>query len=1074
MHTLGFVDYVENMTPSQQNLLNDSEIVNYIPWRAVWKPNSLSTPCRVVFDASQPTNSGYSLNDILAKGTNNMNSLIELLIRWTSHQTVFHTDVRKMYNSVKLVESHWCLQRYIWEENLDRTRIPKEKIIKTLIYGVKSSGNQSERALRETARLSKDEYPDAYEVITKDVYVDDCLSGAESMSAAIKLADGLEVVVNRGGFALKGVTFSKQTPDKDLSADGESISVAGMKWFPLQDEVSLDVSELNFATKVRGKKPMSIKDIPKNLTRRQCVSKVAELYDITGKITPITAGMKLDLHKLVDRGLGWDDRIPDDFKPIWESHFAMMEEISNVRYRRACIPEDAASLELDTIDTGDASKHIACVAIYARFKRKSGGYSSQLVFSRSRLVPDGTTQPRAELYAATLNAHTGEVVRRAFQKHHQSSLKLTDSQIVLFWLHSDKQLKPYVRNRVNEVHRFTNPDDWRFVKSQDMIADIGTRKGVSLNEICQDSKWFNGFPWMKESVETFPTKTVNQIKLNQDEVKDIEKEQIISTISPQSMLSMSYLSEAQTCHLSSSAQSISDRYSFSKYIIDPNKYGWKKATSTLALVIKFLKLKSCLPQPSSKDNNALAQEYFFMKATQEVKKFTPSKRLANISSEKNGILYYNERILPIEKITSTGKLTNAMFDLSSSTFIVPVVDRYSPIAYSIVNFIHWHHPVAKHKGVETVYRYVLQIAYIIDGRDLIRTIRRNCQRCRYLAKKAINVEMGPVSQHSLNIAPPFYSTQVDLCGPFSAYSSFNKRKSIKIWLVVFCCTTTSATKIHVMDDYSTPSFILSVIRFSSNVGYPKYLLPDEGSQLVKGCDSLRLNFKDLQNQLHHRDTMIEFEVCPVSGHFMHGKVERKIQEIKKSIEMNFHNHKLSLMQWETVAAQVGNTINDMPLALAGQTDYEISDVLTPNRLLLGRNNERSPTFPVDVSTKPDKFIRLNREIFQAWFETWLVVHVPRLMHRPKWFKNEYDIKTGDIVLFAKRENALSSTYQYGMVKSVEKSTDGKIRKVLVKYRNHSENVDRETFRATRGLIMIHPYDELSISEELAFAGCINE
>eukprot|EP00111_Clytia_hemisphaerica_P012237 TCONS_00035946-protein len=281
------------------------------------------------------------------------------------------------------------------------------------------------------------------------------------------------------------------------------------------------------------------------------------------------------------------------------------------------------------------------------------------------------------------------------------------------------------------------------------------------------------------------------------------------------MLSMSYLSEAQTCHLSSSAQSISDRYSFSKYIIDPNKYGWKKATSTLALVIKFLKLKSCLPKPSSKDNNALAQEYFFMKSTQEVKKFTPSKRLANILSEKNGILYYNERILPIEKITSTGKLTNTMFDLSSSTFIVPVFDRYSPIAYSIVNFIHWYHPVAKHKGVETVYRYVLQIAYIIDGRDLIRTIKRNCQRCRYLAKKAINVEMGPVSQHSLNIAPPFYSTQVDLCGPFSAYSSFNKRKSIKIWLVVFCCTTTSATKIHVMDDCSTPSFILSVIRFST-------------------------------------------------------------------------------------------------------------------------------------------------------------------------------------------------------------------------------------------------------------------
>ena len=60
---------------------------------------------------------------------------------------------------------------------------------------------------------------------------------------------------------------------------------------------------------------------------------------------------------------------------------------------------------LNTIDAGDASPDIACVAIYARFKRKSGKFSCQLVFGRSRLIPNGTTQPRAELIAATLT-HT--------------------------------------------------------------------------------------------------------------------------------------------------------------------------------------------------------------------------------------------------------------------------------------------------------------------------------------------------------------------------------------------------------------------------------------------------------------------------------------------------------------------------------------------------------------------------------------------------------------------------------------------------------------------------------------------
>ena len=43
---------------------------------------------------------------------------------------------------------------------MGKRKLPDEKVIKTLIYGVKSSGNQSEKRLRETARISADEYPE--------------------------------------------------------------------------------------------------------------------------------------------------------------------------------------------------------------------------------------------------------------------------------------------------------------------------------------------------------------------------------------------------------------------------------------------------------------------------------------------------------------------------------------------------------------------------------------------------------------------------------------------------------------------------------------------------------------------------------------------------------------------------------------------------------------------------------------------------------------------------------------------------------------------------------------------------
>ena len=39
------------------------------------------------------------------------------------------------------------------------------------------------------------------------------------------------------------------------------------------------------------------------------------------------------------------------------------------------------------------------------------------------------------------------------------------------------------------------------------------------------------------------------------------------------------------------------------------------------------------------------------------------------------------------------------------------------------------------------------------------------------------------------------------------------------------------------------------------------------------------------------------------------------------------------------------------------------------------------------------------QIFNSWFDNWLVSHVPKLMKQPKWFKSDLDIKHGDVVFF---------------------------------------------------------------------------
>lgn len=417
----------------------------------------------------------------------------------------------------------------------------------------------------------------------------------------------------------------------------------------------------------------------------------------------------------------------------------------------------------------------------------------------------------------------------------------------------------------------------------------------------------------------------------------------------------------------------------------------------------------------------------------------------------------------ISTMKVVGNMTDVIKDLSTATFCVPLVEKHSPIAYSIINEVHWFDPIPKHSGVETVHRQVLRKAFVMEARDLIKKFRKGCERCRYLTKRTIDVAMGPISTHNMTIAPAFYITQVDLAGYFKSYSPHNKRATVKVWFAVFCCATTSSVCIKVMDDYSSSAFIQCFIRFSCDVGYPKMILCDEGSQRLQ---DIQLSFLDLKNVLH-RNHDVDFEMCPVGGHNFHGKVERKICEIRSSMEKNMHYERLSILQWETLAAEVANTINDLPLALGNVCgEFENMDLITPNRLRLGRNNNRSPVDPLNVTSSPAKFFKDNQRIFQSWFESWLISYVPNLMNHPKWFSSSRNTKPGDVVLFLKRDGVLASTYQYGMVKDVHTSSDGRIRKVVVTYRNHHEKFDRVTNRAVRELVLIHPVDELNIIQEL--------
>ncbi len=795
-------------------------------------------------------------------------------------------------------------------------------------------------------------------------------------------------------------------------------------------------------------------------------------------------------------------------RSCWDSNLSTMQELRNVFFRRAVVPENAANLDLETIDLADASKVLMCIAIYARFKLNNGGYSCQLIFARSKMVPDDMSVPRAELLAAEYNASMGHTVRLAFGKYHNRHIKVTDSQVALHWINTTKtELKVWVRNRVLEINRLAPMENWRYVRSNDNIADIGTRKGATIEDIGPDSEWCKGKPWMRFPDNQFPLLAVKETVLDSDEVTEMNKERIESKIDFQSHWAI-----FEACEKTE----LGKRYAFSNYLMDPNKFRFKRVLRVLALVILFVRnflskarnrdlslmetsrsvqlpnvfscgdgeyivttgldkkliCKAGMVVRLTDENITAALAYFFCKGTSEVTQFVNKGMYEKISSVKNGILHYNSRILPSSVFGDDPSFCDAMLDLRASSFVVPILDFKSPIAYALVLETHRYHPDASHRGVETVLRFTQTVAFVLNGRCLVKEVGKYCVTCRIRRKERMKVAMGPLPESSLKIAPPFYVSQVDIFGPYASYSNVNKRATVKVWFLLHCCCVTGAVDLRVMEDYSTDSFLLAFIRFSCRFGYPKTLCIDEGSQLVKGCKDMKISFVDLSHRLSF-EFGIQFQPCPAGAHYMNGKAERKIQEVQKSM-VAFDKERLSILQWESLLASVANSINNLPLCVGNKVDsLDNLDVITPNRLLLGRNNDRSPVSTLTVVDDYSKILASNMEIFKAWFKAWLVECVPELIKMTRWFKTDEELKVGDVVLFLKSDKVFDTQYQYGLVKDTYPSRDGKVRKAEVWYQNHTEKTKRTTMRGVRELVVINRFSEVSIDEMLCMVSRTN-
>ena len=146
------------------------------------------------------------------------------------------------------------------------------------------------------------------------------------------------------------------------------------------------------------------------------------------------------------------------------------------------------------------------------------------------------------------------------------------------------------------------------------------------------------------------------------------------------------------------------------------------------------------------------------------------------------------------------------------------------------------------------------------------------------------------------------------------------------------------------------------------------------------------------------------------------------------------------LQWETTLSKVTSIVDSIPLAKGRQTNaYDLGyELLTPNRLKMGRNNARTMMEGAHftVNHLPSEILHRNREITENFY-CLLTERVHHLIMKPnKWNHTQENIpKVNDVVLFILNDSATGLEWRIGRVTEVEET------KAKITYAKKCERTD---------------------------------